>query len=430
MIKRSFIGLTAPRLKCDLVEPGPREPEMIPMPPRLILMLDEALDSTKETRIKKGDTAKKGERLFLYKESTRYVTAPTSGTITSIAPFTGDFGKNATYLVLEKDGKDESVEGISEFADVPDIASADGALKTLPGAPPLELLAAPNSNIKKIVISGMDSDLMSTTRQYLASKCMDDVKDGIELLKNMTGITDVFMAIPEKMSQLSAFQGMNTIRLTEDYIGTLPQMIMKNHLGIAPVAGSTCEEQGVCFMSIEAVLSLARAYKDKAPVFDKVITVIGKDGGVKRVRAVIGTPIHRILSQLGLETQEMDRIIIGGPLKGFSAYTLYHPVQPDMDTIIIQDYEQLPGVSDYPCINCGKCVRICPAGVPVNLLVRYLEANLYQEAVDSFDLDSCIDCGLCSYVCTARIPIFQYIKLGKHEQLMLEAEMEMEAENA
>ena len=93
MIKRSFIGLTTPRLKCDLVEPGPREPEMIPMPPRLILLLDEALDSTKERCIRRGDTAKKGERLFLYKESTRYVTAPTSGTITSIASFTGDFGK-------------------------------------------------------------------------------------------------------------------------------------------------------------------------------------------------------------------------------------------------------------------------------------------------------------------------------------------------
>ena len=430
MIKRSFIGLTTPRLKCDLVEPGPREPEMIPMPPRLILMLDEALDSTKERCIRRGDTAKKGERLFLYKESTCYVTAPTSGTITSIASFTGDFGKSATYLVLEKDGKDEPTEDISAFADIPDLASADGALRSLPGAPPLELLASPNSEIKKIVICGMDSDLMSTTRQYLAAKRMDDVKDGIEILKNMTGISNVFMAIPENLAQLSAFQGMNTINLGEDYVGTLPQMIMKKHLGIEPVAGSTCEDLGVCFMSIEAVLSLALAYKEKAPVFNKLITVIGKDGVTRRVNALIGTPLHRIFSQLGLELQEMDRIIIGGPLKGFSAYSMYHPVQPNMDTIILQDREVIPGVSDYPCINCGKCVRICPAGIPVNLLVRYLEANLYQEAVDSFDLDACIECGLCSYVCTAKIPIFQYIRLGKHEQLMLEAEMETEAENA
>ena len=404
---------------------------MIPMPPRLILLLDEALDSTRERCIRKGDTVKKGEQLFLYKESTCYVTAPTSGTITSIAPFTGDFGESATYLVFEKDGKDEPAEDIAQFADVPDLASADKTLRMLPGAPPLELLAKPDSEIKKIVISGMDSDLMSTTRQYLAATCMDDIRNGIEILKNMTGITDISVAIPEKLSQLSGFQGMSTIKLSNDYIGTLPQIIMKKQMGIDPVAGTSCEDQGVCFISIEAALSLARAYREKTPVFDKVITVIGKDGNVQRVKAVIGTPIHRIFSQLGIETRDMDRVIIGGPLKGISAYTLYHPVQPDMDTIIVQDCDEIPGVSDYPCINCGKCVQICPAGVPVNVLVRFLEAGLYQEAVDEFDLGACIDCGLCSYVCKAKIPIFQYIRLGKHEQqLMLEAEMETEAENA
>ena len=415
---------------CDLVEPGPREPEMIPMPPHLLLLLDESLDSAREARIKTGDTVKKGESLFLYPGSTEYVTAPTSGTITSISPFTGDFGKHATLIAMETDGKDEPVETLSRFAEIPDIASADSALRNLPGAPPLKLLAAGNTAIKKIVICAMDSDLMSTTRQYLAAKCADDIKDGMERLKEMTGISDIAVAVSEKMARLNAFQGMNTINLSGEYIDTLPAMIMKNHLGIVPMAGSSCEDQGVCFISIEAVLSLARAYADKAPVFDKLISVTGKDGTTKRVRAVIGTPLRQIFSHLGLEPREMDRIIVNGPLKGFSAYSLSYPVQPDMDTIILQDSEEIPRVSDYPCINCGKCVRICPANVPVNLLVRYLEANQFQDAVDNYDLLSCIDCGLCSYVCSARIPIFQYIKLGKHEQLMLEAEMETEAENA
>jgi len=109
-------------------------------------------------------------------------------------------------------------------------------------------------------------------------------------------------------------------------------------------------------------------------------------------------------------------------MQGVAAYTLYHPVQPDTDTILIQDRDEIPYVSDYPCINCGKCVRICPANVPVNLLVRFLEANMYDEAADNFDLKSCIECGLCSYVCTSRIPLFQYIRLGKHQLLKLETE--------
>jgi len=71
--------------------------------------------------------------------------------------------------------------------------------------------------------------------------------------------------------------------------------------------------------------------------------------------------------------------------------------------------------SDYPCINCGDCVRTCPAQIAVNMLVRFLEAGQYEQAADNYDLYSCIDCGLCSYVCVSKIPIFQYIRLAKYE---------------
>mgnify|MGYP000155052502 FL=1 len=52
---------------------------------------------------------------------------------------------------------------------------------------------------------------------------------------------------------------------------------------------------------------------------------------------------------------------------------------------------------------------------PINLMVRFLEANQYQEAADLYDLYSCVECGLCSLVCPSRIPILQYIKLAKFE---------------
>jgi electron transport complex protein RnfC len=56
----------------------------------------------------------------------------------------------------------------------------------------------------------------------------------------------------------------------------------------------------------------------------------------------------------------------------------------------------------------------------VNMLVRFLEARLYEDARTLYDLDCCIECGLCSYVCVTRIPIFQYIKVGKYELSLME----------
>jgi electron transport complex protein RnfC len=60
------------------------------------------------------------------------------------------------------------------------------------------------------------------------------------------------------------------------------------------------------------------------------------------------------------------------------------------------------------------------------MLIRFLEAGLYEDARDIYDLNCCIECGLCSYVCTSRIPIFQYIKVAKTELDLKEA---AEAEN-
>jgi electron transport complex protein RnfC len=172
---------------------------------------------------------------------------------------------------------------------------------------------------------------------------------------------------------------------------------------------------GICFIRAEAVVSLARAFETKAPVFEKCITLIDKTGARHRLEAVIGTPLGQIFSQLGIQIDELDRVVIGGPMQGFATFTPHHPVTPDMDTILVQDGKTITPLSDNNCVNCGKCIRVCPADIPVNLLVRFLQAAQYETAADKCDLESCIDCGLCAYVCTAHIALSQYIRLGKHE---------------
>ena len=107
-------------------------------------------------------------------------------------------------------------------------------------------------------------------------------------------------------------------------------------------------------------------------------------------------------------------------MTGTATYSGTLPVEPGTDGIMVQEGSDSPEVSDYPCVNCGECVRICPVKIPVNMLVRFLEARLYEDAAAMYDLHCCIECGLCSYVCVSRIPIFQYIKLGKYELSLIE----------
>ena len=61
--------------------------------------------------------------------------------------------------------------------------------------------------------------------------------------------------------------------------------------------------------------------------------------------------------------------------------------------------------------------------IPVNLLVRYLEAmiNMKQQLINLI-LNPASNADLCAYTCLARIPLYPaYIKLGKHELLKLRA---------
>jgi electron transport complex protein RnfC len=147
----------------------------------------------------------------------------------------------------------------------------------------------------------------------------------------------------------------------------------------------------------------------------KVLTFVDKQGFRQIIKTVVGTPVTDILDHFGLKLEDGDRVILGGPMTGRSIYDPAIPVGPDTDAILIQSRDEIPHASDYPCINCGDCIRLCPAKIPINLLVRFLEAGQYEEAADAYDLLSCIDCGLCTFACVARIPIAQHITLAKHE---------------
>ena len=199
------------------------------------------------------------------------------------------------------------------------------------------------------------------------------------------------------------------------YPATLPKLVMQKLLGQVVPAGKSCEDLGVCFISAEAVAAIGKAFDEGRIPTEKAFTFIDKKGIKTIASARIGTPIAEILNAFHVTLEEKDRIIFGGPMTGSAVYSEDYPIRPDTDAVIVQKNDGIPPITDYPCINCGECVRICPANVPVNMLIRFLEAGHYEEAANMYDLYSCIDCGLCSYVCVSRMPVYHYIKLAKYE---------------
>ncbi|MBW1990175.1 MAG: 4Fe-4S dicluster domain-containing protein, partial [Deltaproteobacteria bacterium] len=163
------------------------------------------------------------------------------------------------------------------------------------------------------------------------------------------------------------------------------------------------------------VANLGAAFAGGPVPVTKQLTVGKKNGEAVYATALLGTPVADVLSACGEEAETGDRVILGGPMRGHAVFSTDAPIGPDTDAVMVQAAADIPEILDQPCVNCGECVRYCPARMPVNLLVRALENGLFEQAAAQYDLYSCIECGLCSFVCIAHLPIFQYVMLGKHE---------------
>ncbi len=414
MLKKSFFGLTPPRMEYNLLPARMAEPATVAASKTVTLFHPQKKGPNAPTTYKVGDPVKSGQKICLYADDPACVISSVTGTIAAMSPFTGDFGKSYTAVTIEVGDGQATDEQFAQLAAKPDAAIAP-YLEGLPGSPPMATLMDPQREIKTIVIRGADRDLLVATNQYIVKNNLGDIQRGIKILKDLTGIEEIILITAAESMQGYGHLGAQVKSIGRDYPQALDPMIMQTALNQVLPAGKTCEELGVCFVNAEAVASIGKACGSSQMPSTKLLTLINKDGGQRLVRTTIGTPIGEILQQFAISVEEKDRVVLGGPMRGAAVFSLEHPVLPDTDALMVIDDARAAASSQYPCVNCGDCIRVCPVQIPVNMLVRFLEAGQYEEGADLYDLLCCIECGLCSFVCISKIPIFQYIKLAKHE---------------
>ncbi len=377
------------------------------------LLIDQAYEKKSQVDLAEGDTVQTGQKLAPFKDSEAYVISSVSGKVRAIYPYPGDFGKNYTALDIEIANDDMA-------APIEDLEATLETLKAYfldaPGKPPLDLLDDPSIPIHTIVVSGVDTDLLVASKQYVVRTEIDAIAKGIEVLKAAAGVEKIAIAVPRDLIAGFGHTGADELKAVSlDYPSGQPRLILYHAFGVEVPANKSCEDMGYAFFSAESVAAIGKAYQSGHVPVEKTITLIDKQCRVKVVRARLGTPVGVILKAAGIQTGDRDRLILGGPMTGTALYDEKQVVRADTDAVMIQDAADVSLVSDYSCINCGECVRACPTRIQVNMLVRFLEAGQYEDGAELYDLHSCVDCGLCSYVCVARIPIYQYIRLAKYE---------------
>ncbi len=387
----------------------------IPLPENITLHLARTYRDIDEQVLTRGKRVHTGQKVPLSEDGKEYFISTATGTISDICEYIGYLGQSYTSISIKTEGKDTWDSGFKEISEDPASKDAIEFLKILPGNPDFASIIDPKNSFETIVISGIDNDLLVATNQFIVKTGAENLRKGIDYIKKMAGGSPIVLIVPPELAADAEKTGADIKVINSSYPDSLPEIVMKKVFNRIVPAGRACEDLGVAFLSAEAVSALGASLDEKKIKVDKIITVINKEGRTGIVRVRIGTPVGDVLKALNIETEHGDRLVLGGPMRGISIYTDDMPVSPDTDAIMIQDKDHIVPTSDTPCINCGECVRACPANIQVNMLVRLLENGHYEEAADEYDLFSCIECGLCAYVCVARIPIFHYIMLGKYE---------------
>ena len=276
--------------------------------------------------------------------------------------------------------------------------------------------------IDTLIINGAECEPFLTCDYRLMLDKAEELLLGVSIIQKILEVENVVVGIEnnkmdciQKLSALCLEQyAFQIVPLKVKYPQGDEKQLIRSILNRNVPDGGLPMDIGVVVCNIGTVLAVKEAIVNNKSLIDRVVTISGSGiKSPKNLKAKIGTPISVLIDECGGLKDETEKIIVGGPMMGFTQMDTSCPVTKGCSGILAFTKKELRIYkSKAVCISCGRCINACPFGLEPTRLFKFVENKLYQEAQDHY-LKSCKECGCCSYVCPARIPLVQYMRLGK-----------------
>ncbi|MDY0206344.1 MAG: electron transport complex subunit RsxC [Pseudomonas sp.] len=418
-----------------------------PLPKQLIVPLLQHIGSRTEALVNVGDQVLKGQ--LIADSNSRIsaaVHAPSSGTVSFIGPqpYPHVSGQLLDAIVIDTDGLDAwcPLEPVIDFtqATAAELLAKvrQAGISGLGGAGfPTAIKLTPKADqpITTLIINGTECEPYITADDVLMREKATQLMIGIDIVVHLLQPEQVLIAIednkPEALAAVRQALDSRTyhvIALPTIYPSGGERQLIQILMGQEVPANKLPAELGILCQNVGTIVAVHDAIIAGQPLISRITTLTGQAlAQPMNVECLIGTPAADLLEFAGLQQNKLSRLIVGGPMMGFTLPSLQAPIIKTCNCLLAAtDAELPPPPPAMPCIRCGDCAEVCPANLLPQQLHFYALGDDHEQ-LQAHNLFDCIECGACAYVCPSSIPLVQYYRSAKadireQEQKLIKAD--------
>lgn len=431
--------------------------ETVPLPDEICLPLIQHIGEAARPMVSVGDKVKRGQPIAeAAGRISAFLHASTSGEVIAIEerPVPHPSGLGETCIVIRVDGKDTPADAYAPItwktASPPEIRQRirEAGIVGLGGAAfptDVKLTTADHPQVERLILNAAECEPYISCDDTLMRHAADEIVRGAEIMLRALGVPRCDIAIednkPEARQALEAAletelkassktpsetssEAPSEHSRADIRIVTVPAVYPEGgerqliqvltgkevpHDGLPLDIGIVCHNVGTA-------AAVKRAVEDGEPLIRRIVTVTGHGVAEPRnVEARIGTSFAHLIRHCDSYTDDVQRLIMGGPMMGFAIRTDAVPVIKATNCIFVPDSQEIaPPAEPLPCIRCGECAEVCPASLLPQQLFWFTRARNF-DAVEEHDVFDCIECGCCDLVCPSHIPLANHFRFAKTE---------------
>ena len=406
----------------------------LPLPDKLVVPIKQHIGANGKLIVEKGQQVLKGQALTVPVANWSVpVHAPSSGTITDIAsmPSAHPSALPELSIIIEPDGKDQWCEltptpNPSELShdELVDIIHQAG-ISGMGGAGfPTYVKADIKQPIEFLIVNAVECEPYITADDVLMREHAKQVVQGIELMQQILNPTLCIVGIEDNKPEAIAAMKSAAEHNANIVIQTVPtvypsggeKQLIKLLTNREVPSGGIPADIGILVHNTGTLFAVQQAVYEGKPLIERVVTVTGNTiHNAGNVWALLGTEVKHLLDCQGFSPVPQQRVVMGGPMMGFTLPTVRIGVIKTTNCILAPDHKELaePG-PEKACIRCSACADACPASLLPQQLQWFAKSKEYDK-LQEHNLFDCIECGACAYVCPSEIPLVQYYRVAKVE---------------